>query len=107
MIKITIVKSTNRSKVLKLLELLSNSCDLLHAILMRREVRFEGLVLLLQSLEIVQLALPEVLRREHLLFTGGPVLVSVCLVLEFLRQMFQSLQTHHLGQQPILERFLG
>lgn len=78
-------------KVLKLLELLSDSCDLFHAILMRREIRFKGLMFFLQSLELIQLTLSEVLRRQHLLFTGGPLLMSICLVLEFLCQMFQSL----------------
>lgn len=88
------------------LELLGNSGDLLHAVLMGGKIRLERLVLLLQGLELVELALPEVLRREHLLFTAGPVLMSVGLVLELLSQMLEPLEPHHLREQPVLERLL-
>jgi len=78
------------------LEFLCDRGDLLDAILMSREIRLEGLVLLLQGLELVQLALPEVLGREHLFLAGGPILMRIRLMFELLRQMFQSFQTHHL-----------
>lgn len=51
------------------LEFLCDGGDLLDAVLVRGEVGLEGLVLLLQRLDVVQLALPEVLRLQHLFLT--------------------------------------
>ena len=47
------------------------------------------------------------LRGEHLLLAGGPGLVDVGLVLELLGEMFKSLKSHQLGQEPLLEGLLG
>ena len=90
-----------------LLELLGDGSDLLDAILVSCEIALESLVLLLQSLQLVQLALSEVLAGEHLLFAAGPVLVGVGLVLELLSKMLETLKPHHLGEQPVLEGLLG
>lgn len=56
------------------------------------KITLKGLVLLLESLEFVQLAVAEVLALEHLLLALGPALVDLCFVLELLGQMLQPLQ---------------
>lgn len=61
------------------------------------KITLKGLVLLLQCLEFVQLAVTEVLALEHLLLALGPSLVDLCLVLELLGQMLQSLQPVEVG----------
>lgn len=47
------------------------------------------------------------LRGEELLLALGPSLVDVRLVFELLRQVFQTLEAHHLREQPLLERLLA
>lgn len=56
------------------------------------KITLKGLVLLLESLEFVQLAVAEVLALEHLLLALGPALVDLRFVLELLGQMLQPLQ---------------
>lgn len=62
-----------------LLQLLGNGGDLLDAILVGGQVRLKGFVLLLQGLQLVELALAEVLRLQHLLLATRPVLVGISL----------------------------
>lgn len=47
------------------------------AILVGSQIRLEGFVLLLECLQLVELALTEVLRLQHLLLAACPVLVSI------------------------------
>lgn len=47
------------------------------------------------------------LRTEHLLLARGPSLMDIGFVLEFLGQMFQPLEPHELGQEPLFEAFLA
>merc|ERR1719347_1170768 len=88
------------------IELLSNGCDLLHPVLVCCQVRLECLMLLLHGLQLKDLAVLVVLAREHLFLARGPGLVNVCLVLELLGQMLESLKTHQLCQQPFLKGLL-
>ncbi len=74
------------------LEFLRNFSYLLNAVLMRSQVGLEGLVLLLQRLDVVELALPVVLFAQALLFSLGPILMDVALVFEFLHQVIQPFQ---------------
>ena len=60
---------------------------------MGSKIALEGLVLLLEGLELVKFAVPEVIAEEHVLLAGSPGLVNVCLVVELFGQMFQSLQS--------------
>ena len=64
-------------------------------------------MLLLHGLQLEDLAVLVVLRAEHLLLARGPRFVDVCLVLELLGQMLEPLQSHELGQQPLLEGLLA
>ena len=65
---------------------------------MGRKITLKGLVLLLESLELIQLTVTEVTALEHLLLAMGPSLVDLCLVLELLGQVFQPLQPGGKGQ---------
>lgn len=85
---------------------MSDGGDLLDAVLVGRQVGLEGFVLLLQRLQFVEAALPEVLALQHLFLSAGPFFMGVGLVLEFLGQMLQALQAHHFRQKPFLEGFL-
>lgn len=89
---------TRKGLTIDLLQFLGDGCDLLDSVLVGGEVRLEGFVLLLQSLDFVEAALAEVLRLQHLLFAAGPVLVDVGLVLELLSEMLEALQPHHLAE---------
>jgi len=60
-----------------LLQFLGDGGDLLHAILVGGQVRLKGFVLLLQGLQLVELALAEVLRLQHFLLAARPVLVGI------------------------------
>jgi hypothetical protein len=60
-------------------------------------------MLFLQSFQLIQLALPEVLALQHLLFASRPVLMDVGLVLELLSKMFQTFQPHHFRQKPFFK----
>ena len=74
------------------LELLGDGSDLLDAVLVGSQIALEGLVLLLEGLEVVELALAEVSALQHLLLAFGPVLVDVGLVLELLGEVLKTLQ---------------
>jgi hypothetical protein len=105
---------------------MSNSSNLFNSVLVGSEVRLKRFVFLFQSLQLVQLAMPEVLALQHFFFTLSPFFVDVCLVLEFLGQMFQTLKPiekfkllcielsdeehcvrklipHHLSEKPFFE----
>lgn len=56
------------------------------------QVGFKGFVLLLESLELIEFTVTEVLALQHFLLTRRPGLVDLGLVLELLGQMFQTLQ---------------
>lgn len=71
---------------------LGNGGDLLDPVLVGGQVALEGLVLLLEGLDLVEAALAEVLALQHLLFAPGPLLVDVSLVLELLGEVVQPLQ---------------
>lgn len=73
-----------------LLEFPGDGGDLFHTILMSCQIAFERFVLLLESFELVETALPEIAALEHLLLAPGPFLVDVGLVLEFLGQMLKT-----------------
>ena len=88
--------------VVESIELLSDGCDLLNAILVSCQIRLECFMLLLHGLQLEDLAVLVVLGGEHLLLATGPGLVNVRLVLELLGQVFQSLKPHQLSQKPLL-----
>lgn len=62
---------------LHLLQLLGNGGNLFDAILVGGQIRLKGFVLLLEGLQLVELALTEVLGLQHLLLATCPVLVSI------------------------------
>lgn len=62
---------------LHLLQLLGNGGNLFDAILVGGQIRLKGFVLLLEGLQLVELALTEVLGLQHLFLATCPVLVSV------------------------------
>lgn len=64
---------------------------------MGSKIALKGLMLLLESLELIQLAVTEVAALEHLLLALGPGLVDLCLVLELLGQVLQPLQPVRMG----------
>ena len=56
------------------------------------QVRLKGPLLLLKSLEFVELAVAEVLALQHLFLASGPAFMDVSLVLELLGKMLKTLQ---------------
>merc|ERR1712142_198478 len=85
------------------IEFMGDSCNLFNTILVSGEVRLEGLMFLLEGLELIKLAVTEVLALEHILLASSPCLMDVSLVLEFFGKMFKTFKPHHFCKQPFLK----
>merc|ERR1712142_922131 len=66
------------------IEFLGDSCNLLNTILVSGEVRLEGLMFLLEGLELIKLAVTEVLALEHILLPAVHASWMSALCLNFL-----------------------